>query len=99
MLCCIALSVAGFWLDQWRGPAAPGPVWRNSHLRKQTCVFWPPAASGHFSCLHASVNQMWQNSLTDYFIIPGFTALHHCPLTDFKQAQMDIKNQTKLCIF
>lgn len=34
ILCCVPLSVGGFWLDQWRGPAAPGPVWGNSHLRK-----------------------------------------------------------------
>ncbi|KAG7217636.1 hypothetical protein INR49_021324 [Caranx melampygus] len=48
---------AGLWLDQWRGLAAPGPIWGNSHLREQTCVFWSHAAFGHLSCPHAPLNQ------------------------------------------
>lgn len=34
----LTFFTAGFWLDQRSGPAAPGPVWGRSHLRKPTHV-------------------------------------------------------------
>ncbi|KAM7398979.1 hypothetical protein PAMP_018276 [Pampus punctatissimus] len=57
------LIEAGLWLDQRRGAAALGPVWGETHFRKQTCIFWPPAASGHLNPSHAPMNQTWQQSL------------------------------------
>ena len=62
MLHCVAVCVAWFRLDQWRGPAAPGPVRGHSHLRRQPSVVWPPAAAGHLSHCHAPVNQRWQKN-------------------------------------
>lgn len=58
ILCCLLLAVARFWLDQWRGPAAPGPVWHKPHIRKRIVLAsFSSCLHGHLSCCIGPVNQ------------------------------------------